>query len=79
MPIGGLWDMRAIRCLCFPTAAADYLEYERFYMVDAIKDLIENGANPGVLDKLRQQAQPLEPGNPPGMEGRDADPRTTTM
>ena len=29
--------------LMFPTAAADYLEYERFYMVDAIKDLIENG------------------------------------
>jgi esterase/lipase superfamily enzyme len=29
--------------LMFPTAAADYLEYERFYMVDAIKDLIESG------------------------------------
>ena len=29
--------------LMFPTAAADYLEYERFYLVDAIKDFIENG------------------------------------
>src|SRR5215212_815523 len=29
--------------LMFPTAAADYLEYERFHLVDAIKDLIENG------------------------------------
>jgi len=29
--------------LMFPTAAADYLEYERFYLVDAIKDFIEAG------------------------------------
>lgn len=29
--------------LMFPTAAADYLEYERFYLVDAIKHLIEAG------------------------------------
>src|SRR6185312_2001931 len=29
--------------LMFPTAAADYLEYERFYLVDAIKDFIESG------------------------------------
>src|ERR1700682_2199275 len=29
--------------LMFPTAAADYLEYERFYLVDAIKPLIESG------------------------------------
>ena len=29
--------------LMFPTAAADYLEYERFYLVDAIKDLINAG------------------------------------
>ena len=29
--------------LMFPTAAADYLEYERFYLVDAIKYFIENG------------------------------------
>ena len=29
--------------LMFPTAAADYLEYERFYLVDAIKSLIEAG------------------------------------
>src|SRR4026207_153972 len=27
----------------FPTAAADDLEYERFHLVDAIKDLIEAG------------------------------------
>src|SRR4029079_6125099 len=29
--------------LMFPTAAADYLEYERFHLVDAIKNLIEAG------------------------------------
>ena len=29
--------------LMFPTAAADYLEYERFYLVDAIKGFIEAG------------------------------------
>jgi esterase/lipase superfamily enzyme len=29
--------------LMFPTAAADYLEYERFLLVDAIKDQIEAG------------------------------------
>lgn len=29
--------------LMFPTAAADYLEYERFYLVDAIKSFIAAG------------------------------------
>jgi esterase/lipase superfamily enzyme len=29
--------------LMLPTASADYLEYERFYLVDAIKPLIEAG------------------------------------
>lgn len=29
--------------LMFPTAAADYLEYERFLLVDAIKHFIESG------------------------------------
>jgi len=29
--------------LMFPTAAADYLEYERFHLVDAIKPFIEQG------------------------------------
>ena len=29
--------------LMLPTAAADYLEYERFYLVDAIKPFIERG------------------------------------
>ena len=29
--------------LMFPTAAADYLEYERFHLIDAIKPFIENG------------------------------------
>ncbi|MFN0156583.1 MAG: esterase family protein [Bacteroidota bacterium] len=29
--------------LMFPTAAADYLEYERFYLIDAIKPFIESG------------------------------------
>ena len=29
--------------LMFPTAAADFLEYERFYLVDSIKYHIESG------------------------------------
>src|SRR5215218_8525550 len=29
--------------LMFPTAAADYLEYERFYLVDAIKQFVDAG------------------------------------
>ncbi|HSH05047.1 MAG TPA: alpha/beta hydrolase-fold protein [Anaerolineae bacterium] len=29
--------------LIFPTAAADYLEYERFYMLEKLKDVIEAG------------------------------------
>jgi esterase/lipase superfamily enzyme len=29
--------------LMFPTAAADYLEYERFYLVDAIRPFIDSG------------------------------------
>ena len=29
--------------LMFPTAAADYLEYERFHLVEAISPLIESG------------------------------------
>ena len=29
--------------LMFPTAAADFLEYERFYVIDAIKESIEGG------------------------------------
>ena len=29
--------------LMLPTAAADYLEYERFHLVDAIKPFIDHG------------------------------------
>ena len=29
--------------LMFPSAAADYLEYERFYLLDSIKHHIESG------------------------------------
>ena len=29
--------------LMFPSAAADYLEYERFYLIDSIKEHIESG------------------------------------
>src|SRR5262245_36067517 len=29
--------------LMFPTAAADFLEYERFYVIEVIKDYIETG------------------------------------
>jgi len=42
MPLVAYGD-RGYPLLMFPTAAADYLEYERFYLVDSIKDLIEAG------------------------------------
>src|ERR1043166_2058545 len=42
MPIVAYGD-RGYPLLMFPTAAADYLEYERFSLVDAIKDFIEAG------------------------------------
>src|SRR5690349_13278822 len=29
--------------LMFPSAAADYLEYERFYLIDSIKQYLESG------------------------------------
>ena len=29
--------------LMFPTAAADYLEYERFHLIEAIKPMVEGG------------------------------------
>ncbi|MEP6903165.1 MAG: esterase, partial [Actinomycetota bacterium] len=29
--------------LMFPTAAADYLEYERFHLIEAISYFLENG------------------------------------
>ncbi|HXU10313.1 MAG TPA: esterase, partial [Blastocatellia bacterium] len=29
--------------LMFPTAAADFLEYERFYVIDAIRESIDSG------------------------------------
>jgi esterase/lipase superfamily enzyme len=29
--------------LMFPTAAADFLEYERFYVIDSVKEFIESG------------------------------------
>jgi esterase/lipase superfamily enzyme len=37
------WGHFGFPLLMFPTAAADYLEYERFYVVDALKDFIEGG------------------------------------
>src|SRR3954451_19518358 len=33
--------------LMLPTAAADYLEYERFYLVDSIREFIESGRGRG--------------------------------
>jgi Uncharacterized protein conserved in bacteria len=36
--------------LMFPTAGADFLEYERFQMIDAISWYIENGKFKGFLD-----------------------------
>ncbi len=35
--------------LMFPTAAADYLEYERFHLIDAIKPYIETDKFPIIL------------------------------
>jgi esterase/lipase superfamily enzyme len=37
------WGHFGFPLLMFPTAAADYLEYERFYLIDALKDFIERG------------------------------------
>jgi esterase/lipase superfamily enzyme len=42
MPVVAYGD-RGFPLLMFPTAAADYLEYERFLLVDAIKPFIEAG------------------------------------
>jgi len=42
MPLVAYGD-RGYPLLMFPTAAADYLEYERFLLVDAIKPFIESG------------------------------------
>ena len=50
--------------LMFPTAAADYLEYERFYLIDAIKDFIERGLDTGLLDQFGEPLQPVEQGVP---------------
>ena len=41
--------------LMFPTAAADYLEYERFYLIDAIKDFIEERSDSRIFDQFSQQ------------------------
>lgn len=37
------WGDFGFPLLMFPTAAADYLEYERFYVIDVIKNFIESG------------------------------------
>jgi esterase/lipase superfamily enzyme len=42
MPLVAYGD-KGYPLLMFPTAAADYLEYERFLLVDAIQDFIESG------------------------------------
>ncbi|MET0752582.1 MAG: alpha/beta hydrolase-fold protein [Pyrinomonadaceae bacterium] len=42
MPLVAYGD-KGFPLLMFPTAAADYLEYERFLLVDAIKPFIESG------------------------------------
>jgi esterase/lipase superfamily enzyme len=42
MPIVG-YGHAGFPLLMFPTAAADFLEYERFYLVDSIRHLIEAG------------------------------------
>ena len=42
MPLVAYGD-RGYPLLMFPTAAADYLEYERFHLIEAIKPLIDAG------------------------------------
>ena len=42
--------------LMFPTAAADYLEYERFHLINAMREAIERRESKSLLD---QQHQPL--------------------
>ena len=42
MPIVG-YGHAGYPLLMFPTAAADFLEYERFYLVDAIRHFIDSG------------------------------------
>jgi esterase/lipase superfamily enzyme len=37
------WGHFGFPLLMFPTAAADYLEYERFYVIDVMKDFINSG------------------------------------
>ncbi len=37
------WGHFGFPLLMFPTAAADFLEYERFYVIDVLKDFIESG------------------------------------
>ena len=43
--------------LMFPTAAADYLEYERFHLVDAIKPHIERGQDSCLFHQQRESLQ----------------------
>ena len=38
-----IYGERGFPLLLFPTAAADYLEYERFYVIEAIREFIEAG------------------------------------
>jgi len=37
------WGHFGFPLLMFPTAAADYLEYERFHVIEVMKDFIESG------------------------------------
>ena len=58
--------------LMFPTAAADYLEYERFYLVDAIKWFIENGLIRAYSINSVNKYSLLKSRIASGLEGRDA-------
>jgi esterase/lipase superfamily enzyme len=58
--------------LMFPTAAADYLEYERFHLVDAIKDLIEAGKIRAYSINSVNKYSLLNRESHPGWKGRNA-------
>jgi len=58
--------------LMFPTAAADYLEYERFYLI-CDQGFYRERSDPGLFDQFCKPLQPAKQRIPSGVESRDAD------
>ncbi len=56
--------------LMLPTAAADFLEYERFHLIDSVKPWLENGkAKAYSVNSVNRLAEPRS------AEPRDTSPR----